>query len=895
MVHGMDLFFSLFNNLAIFIALVTVYGYLLDQFKRSIWFRRQAVLGILFGIFAIGCMYAKIPVFKGVIVDQRNAIITLSGAFGGPLSAIISAFLAGSYRVHLGGGGAFAGVVGVSLSAIAGTVLYKISKCFISLQKAAISALFATIVILPGFLFVKDLHVGWELMKAMAMPYGFAIFCGIFFVGVLLNMQEEKFYFNLSFKESEKKYRELIEGTQDLITHTDRNGNFTFINQISKKIFGLSPKDCIGRPAFDFVHPDDKDGTIKCFNKGVRTKEKLLKIENRQVNIKTGEIYNILWSSSFYYDASGFLSGIGSIGRDITYRKQAEELNREIAERIEMQRNLIAQLSFEDAIVNKPIDEALKILTTQLAKILKVERTSVWLLSDDNKLLKRRMLFDNASGFDSQIEVLNTAEFPSYFKALYKDSQIDADDAQNDPRTKALNESYFIPLQISSMLDSAIQRDGRIIGVLSAEHRGPARKWRADEESLSSSLTNLVSQLFANAERKQAEAEREKIQAQLLQAQKMEAVGHLAGGVAHDYNNMLSVILGYTELALEKTDTDDPLHTDLEEILFASKRSIDITRQLLAFSRKQTIAPKTLDLNEIMEGLLKMIRRLIGEDIDLAWHPHSGLWPIYMDPSQLDQIIVNLCVNARDAIKDIGKITIETNIRNFDDDYCIDHLGFKPGAFVMIAVSDDGCGMDQQTQSHLFEPFFTTKEMGKGTGLGLATVYGIVKQNNGFINVYSEPGHGTTFKIYLPKHEPPEKKVDKKATAPADVSGNETILLVEDERTILRMGKMMLERLGYEVLTASKPNEAIDITYRHSGKIHLIMTDVVLPDMNGRELASKLHEINPDLKILFMSGYTANVIAHRGVLDDGINFIQKPFSKQDLAAKVRGVLDVDVG
>jgi len=390
---------------------------------------------------------------------------------------------------------------------------------------------------------------------------------------------------------------------------------------------------------------------------------------------------------------------------------------------------------------------------------------------------------------------------------------------------------------------------------------------------------------------KQAEAEREKLQTQLAQAQKMESVGRLAGGVAHDFNNMLSVIIGNVELVMETMAPDDPHHDNLNEIFSASRRSADVTRQLLAFARKQTIAPEVLDLNRTIESMLKMLRRLIGENIDLAWLPGANVWPVRMDPSQIDQILANLCVNARDAIADVGKITIETGTANFDSAYCADHPGSVAGDFVLLAVSDDGNGMDKGTLANLFEPFFTTKELGKGTGLGLATIFGIVKQNNGFINVYSEPGQGSTFKIYLPRNPAKTESLEKKTSDKINLVGTETILLVEDEPSILKMTRMMLERMGYKVLVAGTPGEAIALAHEHAGEIHLLMTDVVMPEMNGRDLARTLLSLYPNLKRLFMSGYTANVIAHHGVLDEGVQFIQKPFGKQNLAIKVREALD----
>ncbi|MBF0233136.1 MAG: PAS domain S-box protein [Desulfamplus sp.] len=394
-------------------------------------------------------------------------------------------------------------------------------------------------------------------------------------------------------------------------------------------------------------------------------------------------------------------------------------------------------------------------------------------------------------------------------------------------------------------------------------------------------------------ESKQAEAEREKLQAQLTQAQKMESVGRLAGGVAHDFNNMLGIILGHADMILEEMYPDQPLYADLTEIRKAGERSADLTRQLLAFARKQTVAPKVIDLNKTVEGMLNMLRRLIGEDIDMAWIPGEKVWPVKIDPAQIDQVLANLCVNARDAIADVGKVTIETGNTVLDEEHCKEHAGFVPGDYTLLAVSDSGCGMDAETLGNIFEPFFTTKELGKGTGLGLATIYGVVKQNNGFINVYSEPGQGTTFSIYLPRHRAKEAPLpDKEAIRPAAL-GHETILLVEDEPAILRMTTMMLERTGYKVLAAGTPGEAIALARERAGEIHLLMTDVVMPEMNGRDLAKNLLSLYPNLKRLFMSGYTADVIAHHGVLDKGVQFIQKPFSMKQLGTKVREVLDED--
>jgi PAS domain S-box-containing protein len=430
-------------------------------------------------------------------------------------------------------------------------------------------------------------------------------------------------------------------------------------------------------------------------------------------------------------------------------------------------------------------------------------------------------------------------------------------------------------------------QDGKIHeGTTQTPQAGGVQSYRI----VSSPILNASGDVAAAIEMVEDITEKLSLESQLRQAQKMESVGRLAGGVAHDFNNMLGVILGFTELASMKLPADDPVQMYLGEVKLAAQRSANIARQLLAFARKQIIAPKVLDLSDTVASMLKMLRRLIGEDIDLAWLPGKNLWPVSVDPSQIDQILANLCVNARDAIVGVGKVTIGTGNTTFDETYCAYHTGFVPGEFVLLSVSDDGCGMDKETQAHIFEPFFTTKDASKGTGLGLSTVYGIVKQNNGFINVYSEPGKGTSFKIYLPRHAGQAVK-DRKADVVEIPKGRgEKVLVVEDEQAMLSMATNMLELLGYTVLAAHTPNEAIRLAEAHAGEIHLLMTDVVMPEMNGRDLSERLQSLYPSIKNLFMSGYTSNVIAHWGVLDEGVAFIQKPFSMKDLAVKVQKVL-----
>ncbi|MBN2651772.1 MAG: PAS domain S-box protein [Spirochaetales bacterium] len=392
------------------------------------------------------------------------------------------------------------------------------------------------------------------------------------------------------------------------------------------------------------------------------------------------------------------------------------------------------------------------------------------------------------------------------------------------------------------------------------------------------------------SDRKKREEEKQKLMAQLIQAQKMESVGRLAGGVAHDFNNMLGIIMGFAELALAKIGEKDPLFEYLSEILKVTEHSADLTRQLLAFARKQPIQPRELNINNSVEEMLKILKRLLGEDIDLIWKPGKISEKVLIDPTQVEQILANLCVNARDAIAGVGKVTIETESVILDKEYCSINRGFVPGKYVMLAVSDDGCGMSNEVKNNIFEPFFTTKGVFKGTGLGLSTVYGIVKQNQGFINVYSELNQGTTFRVYLTQNESSISPEAKEAKDLSTQFGNETILLVEDEQNLLKITCRMLNMLGYTVFCASSPSQAIKIIKDKSNKIDLLLTDVVMPEMNGKDLSNILKRDSLNLKVLYTSGYTANVIVHHCVLEDGVFFLQKPFSLEQLSVKIREVL-----
>ena len=405
------------------------------------------------------------------------------------------------------------------------------------------------------------------------------------------------------------------------------------------------------------------------------------------------------------------------------------------------------------------------------------------------------------------------------------------------------------------------------------------------------SVIGILGIFWGITERKRAEEEMRVLEEQFRQSQRMEAIGQLAGGIAHDFNNILTIIKGYSQLSLSELKKNDPLRENIEEIQKASERAANLTHQLLAFSRRQVMEMRTLDLNTLLRDLYRMLRQVIGEDIELVTLLAEDLGRVKADTGQIEQVIMNLSVNAKDAMLKGGKLTIETANVELDGKYALKHIAVKPGHYVMLSMSDTGCGMTPEVKDRVFEPFFTTKEKGKGTGLGLSTVYGIVKQSCGNIWVYSEPGKGTTFKIYLPRVDEPLEELKKEVRKKEFPGGSETIFVVEDNEEVRKLAKRILEKQGYKVLEASQGNEALQICEENKGPIHMIVTDVVMPGMDGRELANCLKVHHPKMKVLYMSGYTDNAIVHHGVLKKGMNFIQKPFTIDGLASKVRKVLD----
>ena len=641
-------------------------------------------------------------------------------------------------------------------------------------------------------------------------------------------------------KRAEERLRfhaQLLQGVRESIVATDMQGLVRYWSRGAEILYGYSADEVMGKPYRRFagaIDPPDEESFRKTIvEQGCWRGEHVQKHRNGST----------FWTSTYislFADENGQPVGFIGMDQDVTERKRAEEALRASEERFRQ----VAENAGE----------------------------WIWEQDADGLYTYSSPVVERILGYKPD-ELVGKMRFYDLFAPNVKE-QIQREAIDRSAR----KESFW------RLSNPVVHKDGHVVvlettGVPILAPDGTLLGYRGTDTDIT--------------ELKLAEAEQGKLQAQLIHAQKMESVGRLAGGVAHDFNNMLQAILGHSEIVLDQIPPGNPLRDDILEIQKAASRSADLTRQLLAFARKQTVTPRVLDVNDTVEGMLKMLRRLIGENIALSWKPGPDLVSVKVDPSQIDQILANLCVNARDAIGEGGAITIDTGAAVFDAAFCAAHVGAAPGRYVRISVRDTGSGMSKETLAHIFEPFFTTKGIGQGTGLGLATVYGIVKQNNGYVAVESVPSQGSSFHVYLPEHHGNTPELPAPEISQPNVRGHETVLVVEDEPIILAISTTMLERLGYRVLAAGTPGEALRLAETHLGEIDLLMTDVVMPEMNGRDLAKNLLSIYPNVKRLFMSGYTADVIANHQVLSPGVHFIQKPFTLQNLALKVRETLDAD--
>jgi two-component system cell cycle sensor histidine kinase/response regulator CckA len=631
---------------------------------------------------------------------------------------------------------------------------------------------------------------------------------------------------------SEEQYRLITENTTDLVCTLDLQGNFSYVSPSFKEVLGYTPEELTGFNAFSLIHPDDRETVVKIYQ------QPLINRQGRRAEFRCRN-KNGHWR---IFESAGnwIIGGNGNpqkgviVSRDITERKQGEEALRDSEEKF---RDLVENIN--DVIYTVSKDGIISYISPIVEQVLGYKPAEV-IGQPFTRFIHEEDLSKIKEPFPELIEGKHK---PGDYRMVGKNGEVRWICTSSRPFYKGSN----------------------VVGI-----RG--------------SLSDIT-------ERKQAEEKMAALQEQLRQSQKLEAIGRLAGGIAHDFNNILAVIQGYSELCLFKIAREDPMREDIETIKNAAKRAANLISQLLAFSRRQTMEMKVIDLNPFLQNIEKMLHRVIGEDVEIVMVLADDLGRVKVDPGQIEQIILNLAVNARDAMPSGGKLIIETANVTLAETYRQNSIELKPGHYVMTSMTDTGLGMAQKVKEQIFEPFFTTKEIGKGTGLGLSVVYGIVKQSGGHIGVDSQPGKGTTFRIYFPRMDGPAQEVEDKEVTGLP-GGNETILLVEDDEGVRKLTTRVLRKQGYKVLEASQGKEAFSLCVEQKVPIHLMVTDMVMPEITGVALARRLIQFYPEMKVLYMSGYTSDWLAlGDGNLGKGIEFIRKPFTLDKLARKIREVLD----
>jgi len=823
MLFGSDLFYGMFNNLAIFIVMVFAYGLFIAAFPQDSSPRGRLILGLCFGVFALIAMHARIPASEGVIVDQRNAITALSGAFGGPVSAVVTAVMAGSYRIYLGGSGALSGAVGVGLGAIAGIGMYYLRVPRRGVGAIAAGALASTHVILPGFLVYIDLATGWALLKAVYLPFGTAIFLGIFFGTLLLSREQRRHAVETALKASEDRFRDFAESASDWFWETDARHRLAFIST------GTGEK---AAGAFDLIAevggPDEAEDRRRLLDI-METRADFRGFLYRRVRAE-GEIRFLSISGKPMTGRRGTFLGYRGTATDVTEQVAADARLREREERY---RSVIA-----------------------------TAQDGFWATDMAGRLIEVNDAYVRRSGYSrdallsmsiADIEVMDSpAEVAARIAALRKE------------RT-----AFFATRHRA--------RDGEV--------------W--DVEASVSCVDIEGGRLFCFL---RDISERTAMERQLVQAQKMEAVGQLSGGIAHDFNNLLNVVSLNAGL-LQMAVADNPGAQKFVDATMASvSRGAELTRKLLSFARAEMHDTRRVSVNQFVRGMEGLIARSLTPAIRVETALAEDVWPVDINPGDFEDAILNLALNARDAMPAGGTLVIETANKVIDDGYVQRNPGGRAGDFVMIAVSDTGTGMSRAVLDKAFEPFFTTKEEGRGSGLGLSMVYGFVRRSGGHAKIYSEVGQGTTVRLHLPRAEGEAGSAGPDAATAEPPRGTETILVVDDEAALVQSAEAILASLGYATLAAANGPQALAVLDAHP-EVDLLFSDVIMPGgMDGYRLAIAARSRRPDLRILLTTGFTRR----RETLANGDGrliarltetLLGKPYNAAELAFAVRRALD----